>query len=266
MVKPTLVRTAPCGLTIAQGSDVGRVRQHNEDAWLILDLRYRANDDQAMAVLLVLADGMGGHARGHLASTLAVRTAAACMMQDVMLPYLSSEVAGAQQYSLHETLVRAVQVANTTVYRSLPNAGTTLTMALVLGQRAYLAHVGDSRAYMLENGVLRCITRDHSLAARLAETGHTAPEEIAGQRNILYRAVGHSDTIEVDTYTESLLDGSCLLLCSDGLWTKMSDSEITKVLMSEADVRSAVSTLITLANERGGEDNVTAILAVYNEG
>jgi len=265
-LKPALVRTAPRGLTIVQDSHVGRVRQHNEDAWLTLDLSYQENDGQTMIALLILADGMGGHADGDLASTLAVRTAAACVMQDAILPYLSPEVVGAQRYSLHETLVRAVQVANEAVYRSLPDAGTTLTMALVLKQKAYLAHVGDSRAYLLENGNLRRITRDHSLAARLVETGQTTPEEMLGHRNILYRAVGHSSTIEVDTHTESFVDGSCLLLCSDGLWAKMSDSEIAKVLMSESDAQSAVGKLITVANERGGEDNITLILAVCNEG
>ncbi|MGQ9502263.1 MAG: PP2C family protein-serine/threonine phosphatase [Anaerolineae bacterium] len=265
-MKPALVRTAPRGLTIAQGSHVGRVRQRNEDAWLTLDLSYRGNDDQTIMALLILADGMGGHASGDLASTLAVRTAAACVMQDTVLPYLSPEVAGAQQFSIHETLVRAVQVANEVVYRSLPHAGTTLTMALVLAQKAYVAHVGDSRAYVLKNGTLRRITRDHSLAARLVETGQTAPEEMVDQRSILYRAVGHSDTIEVETHTESFLDGSCLLLCSDGLWAKVSDSEIAEVLLHEPDAQSAVGTLITMANERGGEDNITLILAVNNEG
>jgi len=265
-LKPAIVRTAPRGLTIVQSSHTGQVRQHNEDAWLVLDLSYWENNAQVMVALLILADGMGGHASGDRASTLAVRTAAACVMQDIMLSYLSPEVAGSPRYSLHEALVHAVQVANETVYRGLPHAGTTLTIVLVLGRRAYVAHVGDSRAYVLENGNLRRITRDHSLAARLLETGQNAPEEIISQRNILYRAVGYSDTVEVDTHTESFVDGSCLLLCSDGLWSKMSDTEIAEVLIGEPDVHSAVNKLIAIANERGGEDNITAILAVCNEG
>jgi protein phosphatase len=265
-LKPAIVRTAPRGLTVVQNSHIGRVRQHNEDAWLVLDLSYRENDAHVMVALLILADGMGGHASGDLASALAARTAAACVMQDIMPSYLSPEVAGTPHYSLHEALVHAVQVANETVYRNLPHAGTTLTMALVLGRKAYVAHVGDSRAYVLENGTLRRITRDHSLAARLVETGQTISEEMVGQRNILYRAVGHSNTIEVDTYTESLFDGSCLLLCSDGLWSKMSDAEIAEVLMGETDAQFAVNKLIAMANERGGEDNITVILAVCNEG
>lgn len=264
--KLAIVRTAPPGLTIVQDSHIGRVREHNEDAWLVLNLSCCKDDDPNALALVILADGMGGHTGGDLASTLAVRTAAARVIQDTLLPYLSPEAAGSQQYSLHETLARAVQGANEAVYRSLPNAGTTLTMALILAQKAYIAHVGDSRAYVLEDGHLRRITRDHSLAARLIEAGQTLSEEMMSQRNILYRAVGHSDTIEVDTHTESLLDGSCLLLCSDGLWSKMSDAEIAEVLMRETDARSAVSKLITIANERGGEDNITVILAIHNAG
>ncbi len=265
-LKPALVRAAPRGLTIVQDSHVGKVRQRNEDAWLALNLSYREEGgDQTALALLILADGMGGHTNGELASTLAVRTAAACVMQDAILPYLSPEVAGDQQYSLHEALVRAVQVANEAVYRSLSHSGTTLTMALILARKAYVAHVGDSRAYLLEGGNLRRITRDHSLAARLVETGQTTSEETVDQRNILYRAVGHSDMIEVDTHSELLLDGSCLLLCSDGLWSKMSDSEISEVLMGESDAQSAVGKLIAIANERGGEDHITLILAMYKE-
>jgi|YNPNPStandDraft_1061719.scaffolds.fasta_scaffold35611_2 serine/threonine protein phosphatase PrpC len=264
VLKPMLVRSAPRGLTIAKGSHIGRVRQLNEDAWLVLDLSYRGRSGHTMMALLILADGMGGHANGDLASALAVRAAAACVMQDAILPYLSAEMSGAQHYSIHETLVRSVKAANEVVYHNLPHAGTTLTMALVLERKVYVAHVGDSRAYLFEDGKLRCITRDHSLAAKLVETGQTPSEEIVGHRNILYRAIGQNITIEVDTHTEPFLDGSCLLLCSDGLWTKISDDEIAETLMSESDTQSAVGKLIATANERGGEDNITLILAVCN--
>ncbi len=264
-LKPSLVRNAPRGLTIFGGSHIGRVREHNEDAWMALSLSNEASGNQTDVALLLLADGMGGHTSGDMASALAVRAAAVRVMQDVVLPFLSSEVAGTQHYALHETLVRSVETANAVVRHNVPQAGTTLTMALILGQRVYIAHVGDSRAYLLGKGSLRRITHDHSLAARLIETGQTIPEETSAHRNILYRAVGQRATIEVDTHTESFPDGSCLLLCSDGLWAKVSDAEIAEVLMNEPNAQAAVDKFIALANERGGDDNVTLILAVRNE-
>ncbi len=261
-----LLSNSPPGLTIAEGSHAGRVRQRNEDSFLVLDSSYFGSTGLVALSLFAVADGMGGHQNGDVASLLAVRVAAAHVVREVVLPFLSGQAQTSQQPSLNETLTRSVQDANDAVLRQVPNGGTTLTMALVLGHRVYLAHVGDSRAYIFSGGRLRPITRDHSLVARLVQTGQATREEALTQahQNVLYRAVGQANAVEADIHMHAFADGDCLLLCSDGLWGKVTDGEITDVLKRAPSAQAAVDVLLQTANERGGDDNITAILVARN--
>jgi len=267
-VRPAMLAALAPGVTVVKASDIGQTRERNEDSYLVVDATLQNDDGITPLGLYIVADGMGGHQRGELASSLAVQVAARHILRDVFLPFLSGyEEDGYRRRPINEALIEAVEAANLSVHEQVPEAGTTLTVALVFGHKAYLAHVGDSRAYIFHQGTLRQITQDHSLAARLAELGQATPEEALTHphRNVLYRALGQAGSLEVDTYLQALPVGSCLLLCSDGLWGMVSDAEIANVLTFAPTPQNAVDQLIAMANQNGGDDNITAVLVVMGE-
>jgi serine/threonine protein phosphatase PrpC len=263
---PISLASLPPGLTVAKISDIGQVRERNEDAYLAIDLTLQNDDGLVPLGLYVVADGMGGHQKGEIASSLAAQVSARNIMQDVFLPFLSSNEENPRR-PINEALIQAVQSANLAVYRQVPEAGTTLTMALVFGHKAYVAHVGDSRAYIYNQATLRQITHDHSLVARLVELGQATPEEALTHthRNVLYRAIGQAGSLEVDTYLQPFPVGSCLLLCSDGLWGMISDDEIADILTYAPTPQQALARMVALANQKGGDDNITALLVFMGE-
>ena len=230
-------------LAWGSASDTGRVRQGNEDALLTTD------------GLFAVADGMGGHQAGEVASHLALETLA-----------VAFDVAGT------EVLVSAVEQANSALVEraatdpGLAGMGTTLcAMALVdLGERDAIAvvNVGDSRLYLLSDGVLHQITEDHSLVATLQRQGRLTAEEAAvhPQRNILTRALGIDGTVLVDSWEMVPVVGDRYLLCSDGLFNEVDESRIAAVLRRLADPTEASRELIRLANDAAGRDNITCVI------
>jgi serine/threonine protein phosphatase PrpC len=249
-------------LLVGHASDVGLVRSHNEDAALLIESVFEGDQTAEAMGLFVVADGMGGHQAGELASSLAARTVAGNLLQDIYLPYLRQAAHQADQLPLTEALQQAVETANRAVHDQVPGSGTTLTCALIMNSRAYLAHVGDSRAYLYYNAELKQVTRDHSYVDKLVELGQISAEAAAvhPQRNVLYRAVGQGDQLEIDIYLLDLPSGSRLLLCSDGLWGMLSDSVIQAILAAAHSPQEACQELIEAANEAGGRDNITAIV------
>jgi len=251
-------------LRVGRASNVGQVRDHNEDVLLTLEINQLG--DQVVEPLgwFVLADGMGGHQAGELASALAMRVVTYELLNEILRPYLFREAHDAAQRPLSEVMVNAVVSANKAVNDQVQGGGTTLTCALLLSHRAYLAHVGDSRAYLFADNHLRQITRDHSLVDRLVEVGQITPGEALHhpQRNVLYRAVGQGDQLEVDTYVEMLPSPGQyrLLLCSDGLWGSVTDDQLAQVLRTAATPQEACDLLIQAANAAGGKDNITAVV------
>jgi protein phosphatase len=231
-----------CGLT-----DTGLVRDHNEDYFSCKTLKE--------STLFIVADGMGGHDSGEVASRLAVETA--CKeVQD-----------GAKgDYDPQKLLEQAVQRANVEVIREGvskgSNMGTTLTLALMTQDRAYIASVGDSRTYWIENGSIRQITEDHSLVAKLVSAGKLTREESRNhpKANLLYRTIGSDENVKVDTFKVDLKRGDSLLLCTDGLWGEVTDEDIHRVCATEKDLKAACTRLIQVANENGGKDNITAVV------
>jgi len=254
--------SVPHTLRVGRASHVGQVRNHNED--VLLTLESSQLGDRAIEPLgwFVLADGMGGHQAGELASATAMRVVTYELLKEILRPYLFSEARDASQSPLSEVMINAVMAANKAVYDQVQGGGTTLTCALILGSRAYLAHVGDSRAYLFADNTLRQITRDHSLVDRLVQLGQITPVEAAHhpQRNVLYRAVGQGDALEVDTYVEMLPAQYRLLLCCDGLWGFVNDDQLAEVLRSAATPQEACDRLIEAANTAGGKDNITAVV------
>jgi len=264
---PAALASLPPGLTVAKISDIGQVRERNEDSYLAIDFTLHNDEGLVPLGLYIVADGMGGHQKGEVASSLAAQMCARHILQDVFLPFVSGDGETSQRRPINEALIQAVQAANLAVYQQIPEAGTTLTMALVFGHKVYVAHVGDSRAYIFNRATLRQITQDHSLVARLVELGQATPEEASTHthRNVLYRAVGQAGSLEVDTYLQPFPVGSCLLLCSDGLWGLVSDAELTDILTHALTAQQALEQMVVRANQKGGDDNITAVLVFMGE-
>ena len=242
-------------------TDPGRVRDRNEDASLAWQFVLAQGGQVPLPVgLYIIADGMGGHAKGELASALAVRLAADHIIRRVCLPFLTDDSERGEREPIHEVLATSVRLAHEAVLRRLPEAGTTLTLALVVGDGAYLAHVGDSRAYLGERGRLRPLTKDHSVAARLVEMGQATPEQTVTQRNMLYKALGQGLEIEPDISYCDLEMGQYLLLCCDGLWGEVPDEEMAALVEAAPTPDIACQRLVALAKENGGNDNISVIL------
>ncbi|MCI0351963.1 MAG: protein phosphatase 2C domain-containing protein, partial [Acidobacteriales bacterium] len=201
-------------------SDVGRVRNNNQDGSLTLVANAEVTGNPPAIGLFMVADGMGGHKDGEHASAVTVQTLAQFVMQNVVLPQLESRELSSDMKTIPEVLAEAMEAANVAVQTHVPNGGTTATAAVIRGDLAYIAHVGDTRAYLITDGNMELVTRDHSLVRRLQELGQLTDEEaeVHPQRNVLYRAIGQGDSLEVDAATRRLPPASRLLICSDGLW------------------------------------------------
>ena len=248
-------------LKIGWLSDVGRVRELNEDALVVVTTSFEQGSEQQTIGVFVVADGMGGHERGELASSVAARTVADELLRRVIAPALHGNRGTAP---LHEALSGAVMEAHNRLRRELPGAGTTLTVALVVEDLVAIGHVGDSRAYLLRDGQIEQATKDHSLIARLVEMGHSSAEEASldPRRNYLLRALGQIESLDIDFQFESFPRGSRLLMCSDGLWGQLSPQELERVFREGDNPQTSCQALIDLANEAGGPDNITAIMVI----
>jgi serine/threonine protein phosphatase PrpC len=249
-------------LQVGLASDPGRIRDRNEDTSLAMQFMLAQHGHPPLPMgLFILADGMGGHAEGQQASALSVRLAARHIMNQVYLPMLSDQDGIVSQAPINEVLVSSMEIAHEALLRRFPTAGTTMTLAVTLGDGLYIAHVGDSRAYLGDRGRLRLLTRDHSMAARLLEMGQTTSDQAAQQRNILYKALGQGSRVDPDILYHDLDPGQYLLLCCDGLWDKVGDADISAIVEASATPGTACRNLVTQANENGGEDNISVILA-----
>jgi serine/threonine protein phosphatase PrpC len=209
----------------------------------------------------MVADGMGGHHDGEKASALTVRAVASHVTKNIYLPLLNRD-GMPNQGEMTDVLVEAVQEANSEVIDKVPDGGTTVSAVAVVGDIAHIVHVGDSRIYLITKEGVEQITRDHSIVQRYIELDHITREEAADhpQKNVLYRAIGQSEALEVDTLTRRLLPSTRLLLCSDGLWGQVHEKEIFEIVMNAANPQEACDKLVALANTRGGIDNITTIL------
>jgi PPM family protein phosphatase len=253
-----LAELAP-GLHIGKLSHVGRERECNEDSFYVFDSTVKHEYDQEDFALLIIADGMGGHQSGEIASSLAIRAAAGAILEDVYLSYLTHRPSSNNQ-TLNEVLLAAVARANGAVQEEVPEGGTTLTIAILMGNNAYIAHVGDTRVYIFQQGQLKQVTKDHSLAQRLEDMGQATAEEATQVQNVLYKAIGQNDTPEADIYLQHLPAGASLLMCSDGLWGLIKQENIKETLLQAASPQAACEQLIQMANENGGRDNITALV------
>jgi serine/threonine protein phosphatase PrpC len=240
-------------------SDVGRVRANNEDCYRIV----------TPLNLFVLSDGMGGEAHGEIASALAVETLVKHCLDTQNNP--NAPVFGDSKPGWSAKLKRlssAVHLANTNIFKSAEEhpeqhgMGATLTAAWIDGAKVSIAHVGDSRAYLLRNGSLLQLTQDHSLVAEQVRRGilTAAEADESDMQSVLLRALGAQAEIEVDAEEHLLLPRDILLLCSDGLTRMVTEPEIAGTLQAETDPTKASERLVAIANDSGGADNITVVV------
>jgi len=255
-------------------TDVGQMREHNEDAFVVADLtrgnatlqpevRSHAIGDRGS--LFMVADGMGGAAAGEIASAMAI---------EAVLRELSEALASGEaptEDAFATAIKRATATANAEIHAfalehpEFRGMGTTATVAGVLGDTVYVAQVGDSRAYLVRGGVAQQITKDQSLMQKLVEAGELTPEEAeqSERRNIILQALGPEPAIKVDLTSQQLRRGDVLVLCSDGLSGQVKTEDIGRVVTEEPDLVAACKRLIDLANQAGGPDNITVIAARF---
>jgi PPM family protein phosphatase len=265
-------RTQPAAMWIRVGAaaNKGMVRELDEDSLLVLDLRKVQNDQGRSWGLFIVADGMGGHAAGEVASGLAIRGAAEVVMSNYLTPTLDAD-APYDEAQIKEVVRKAILQANEYVLREAHargnDMGTTITMALVVGDRAVIGNVGDSRTYIYRDGALRRISKDHSLVMRLVELGQISEDDIYThpQRNAVLRSLGDKPEVEIDIFMERLRPGDALFLCSDGQWEMTRDAQIAEIIKAHDDPQAACAALIAAANAAGGEDNITAVLVRFEK-
>lgn len=239
-------------------TDVGRRRTENEDGFVA---------DEEVG-LFAVCDGMGGHAAGEIASSLALEIIRKEVRSNTrILRALAADASGQHRAAAVELMERAVQRACREIYRMAENdpskrgMGTTCAALLVAGGKGVIAHVGDSRIYLLRNNQLHQLTEDHTLVQTQLKQGVITPDqaETSPFRNVITRAVGIQESVQVDTLLTDILPGDLFLLCSDGLHGYLSDAETQRLLSSEAP-EHLPRILVDLANERGGRDNITAVV------
>jgi PPM family protein phosphatase len=231
-------------------SDIGRVRARNEDSYAVLE---EAN-------LAVVADGMGGHGNGDVASRLAVEA--------IRERYGDSKGGAIDEFAIAERLQRAFAYAHEKIRaageedHSLRGMGTTLVAAVIADHHAVIGHVGDSRAYALRDSTLMLLTEDHSWVHEQVAAGHLSEDQARDHpfKSVVTRALGGDSSVEVELRRVRLEDGDLLLLCSDGLTTMLTDAEIAEILNRGGDIQSRAQRLIDVSNERGGADNITVIV------
>ena len=244
-------------LSAAGQTDVGRVRAENEDSYQAL---WGEESPPGVDALLIVADGMGGHAAGEVASRMAVDGVVGIITG-------SDGSASAKGQDYLDVLGRVLQAVNANVYQAGQDSdkrgmGTTCTVAVIRGAQLYISHVGDSRAYLLRAGVLHQITEDHSWVEEQVAQGSLSKEEARNHpnRNIITRAIGLEPQVKVDGYLVSLAAEDVVLLCSDGLTTMIEDSQIQSILVDN-EPEDACRALISAANTAGGHDNITVAIA-----
>jgi PPM family protein phosphatase len=252
-------------LTAYGQTDVGRKRQNNEDAFVIADLtggelvsnpKTTRLDVGPRGVLFAVSDGVGGEKAGEVASALVVESLRRAMVE------------ARPSVPPAELIETATQRANREVWKAArtpgcEKMGATLTAAYVCETDLYIAEVGDSRGYLLRNGTITQITKDQSFVQFLVDTGKVSPEEAKHSqfKNVILQAMGQKSDLDVAVGHVELRPRDCVLLCSDGLSNKLSDDELRAVVLGNPSLEAAGATLIAKANERGGDDNITVILA-----
>lgn len=243
-------------MVIGAVSDIGKVRNKNQDSYYI-------SMDKDIPLYLV-ADGMGGHRSGEVASAMA--------MEIIKNKFSLSEDTLNKKKNILETIKNSIELANTKIYlksienKSFTGMGTTITLGYIFSNKIFIGHVGDSRAYLIRDNKINQITEDHSYVNELLKLGSITIEEARNhpKKNMITRAVGSSSKISMDLIVKEYKKDDILLLCSDGLFNMLEDNEINEVFNREKDMQKACETLAKEANKKGGLDNITLVSIKLN--
>jgi serine/threonine protein phosphatase PrpC len=255
------------GLSCGYLSDSGCQREINEDSLLVLQLSaFTGSQTVPQIGFYAVADGIGGHEAGDIASHGAVQALGEQVMKSILLPLLKGEMLTKE--AIRDRLKTVVYSANLHVLSlrhqagSDNNMGCTLTAALIIENQVVVANAGDSRTYLMKEGRLCQISKDHSLVMNMVDRGEIAAEEIYThpEKNVIYRSLGDKPDIEIDLFYLNISEGDRLLLCSDGLWEMVHDPIMEDTLLANYDNQGACKQLVQLANQAGGEDNISVII------
>jgi protein phosphatase len=275
----------PVVLQSGHFTDVGLVRELNEDSVLTLNLTQYFESVQTQIGLYIVSDGMGGEAAGEVASRVTVRAVAEWVTDKLISASLKSTheekivaptqtgglrlaIANGHEMATTEMLRQAVIAANREVMTYAAanpqerGLGATVTVAMVVGEVLTIAHVGDSRCYLLSGDRLDQLTEDHSLVQKMVNTGNLSRSEARSHpyRNVIYRSIGADEQIEIDIVRKRLISGDMLMLCSDGLNGMLGDDQIRDILLVNPDPNAAAKELVVAANAGGGEDNTSVVV------
>jgi serine/threonine protein phosphatase PrpC len=258
---PPTSPSAPAGLLYRVGciSDVGRVRTNNEDSILAMEMVTTFESNTTSIILSAVADGVGGSQKGEIASRITIETMAAKVFQPVI---------GSESPDLTKALRDSIEASNDAVVKygmehpESEGLATTIVASVIDGSTAHIGNAGDSRAYLVNRGGIKQLTKDHSQVQDFVDEGKISIEEARQYpgRNVITRAIGASADIRVDMYSISLAPGDRVLLCTDGLWEPVQNDEIHKIVMQSPDPQTASEKLVALANERGGKDNISIVI------
>lgn len=243
-------------LKVAGSTDKGKKRENNQDVFYI-------SENDSMPIYIV-ADGMGGHKAGELASNMATNI--------IVERFIEDKINLKNEKTILKWIKKTIEEANTKIYlKSIKNKdyrgmGTTITLAYIYEDKIYIGHVGDSRAYILKNGKINQITEDHSYVNQLVKLGSITLEEAEKhpKKNMITRAVGSSSIIEVDLMVKEYDESQILILCSDGLFNMVEDIQIQKTFEKKDNLQEACDELVSLANINGGLDNITIVAIKFD--
>ncbi|MEE9217352.1 MAG: protein phosphatase 2C domain-containing protein [Anaerolineales bacterium] len=251
-------------LEAGSAQSIGLERENNEDSVFMMYGSSYGEEALPEFGLFCVADGAGGLGHGELASSIALRAVVSSLMENAVLKELQLEETDTE-LGIEDVARQAIEHANAQVIELANGGVTTLTVAMLINGQMVIGHVGDSRAYLVENGRPRQLTRDHSYSWRLVEIGQITPEEAMEhpKRNQLWNAVGQGNNlvIEVDTYPQP--HGGYLLICSDGLWGEVPESELSSAVALYEEPNQACEELVRAANAAGGPDNITALIVAF---
>lgn len=259
------IQLRPPQFLMGCSQSAGLQRDHNEDTLFYMSSILANGVNDIPFGICVVADGMGGHKNGEIASDVAARTFARILMVRVYSHLLEINPDPMEE-SLQETIEKAFNEVQKNVIRNAPGGGTTLTIALILGEQVIIAHVGDSRAYFIyPDGRIQKMTKDHSLVQRMVDLEEITEVEAQTHphRNVLLKAIGQTDPVQPDIQTHQVPKNGYLMLCSDGLWGVITETEIYRIISSEPDPVMASHRMIEAANRNGGPDNISVVLVKF---
>ncbi|PKO05588.1 MAG: hypothetical protein CVU41_10980 [Chloroflexi bacterium HGW-Chloroflexi-3] len=253
----------PSQILVGVGQSVGRQRDHNEDALFYFNSNFANSSKDISFGIFIVADGMGGHEYGEVASSVASKTLGDYVVQKLYSPLFNPSSSTPPNESIQEIIENGIKLAQNAVMHKAPGGGTTITAGLILGDQITIGHVGDSRLYFIyPDGRIESKTNDHSLVKRLVDLGQISETEAKNHpnKNVLYRALGQSEPFRPDLMNLTIPKPGYILICSDGLWGTIVDEELFRLATNFENPSISCSKMVDAANKAGGPDNISVIL------